>query len=243
MIAEIIINSNVKNLNRIFDYNIPEELQSEAKIGSRVFVKFGNMKKLEEGYIVGIKQKTEYKVKNIDKIEESNVIGENEINLSKWMSKNYFCNISDCIKLMLPPGTTSKNVDNRAKEKNVSFVKLVETTNIEDIIEKLKSEKQKRTLKFLKESGEIQLTDLELLADTTRSVIKTLEKNGYVEIYEKKVERNPFIHKRVEKSENLKFTEEQKVAYEEIEEAMDMAMYSEFLLFGVTRITEKQKCI
>ena len=27
MIAEVIINSNVKNLNKTFDYNIPYELQ------------------------------------------------------------------------------------------------------------------------------------------------------------------------------------------------------------------------
>ena len=30
MIAEIIINSNVKNLNKTFDYNIPYELQNKV---------------------------------------------------------------------------------------------------------------------------------------------------------------------------------------------------------------------
>ncbi len=34
-----------------------------------------------------------------------------------------------------------------------------------------------------------------MFTDVTRSVIKTLEKNGYIEIVEKKIERNPFIHK------------------------------------------------
>lgn len=36
MIAEVIINSNVKNLNRIFDYTIPVELESRVNIGTRV---------------------------------------------------------------------------------------------------------------------------------------------------------------------------------------------------------------
>ena len=67
MIAEIIINSNVKNLNRIFDYNIPYELQGKVKIGSRVFVRFGNIKKLEEGFVIGIKESSEYKVKDIER--------------------------------------------------------------------------------------------------------------------------------------------------------------------------------
>lgn len=40
MVAEIVVNSTVKNLNRIFDYNIPVNLEDSVKIGSRVLVKF-----------------------------------------------------------------------------------------------------------------------------------------------------------------------------------------------------------
>ena len=40
MIAEVILNSNAKQLNRIFDYKIPENLATKVKIGSRVFVHF-----------------------------------------------------------------------------------------------------------------------------------------------------------------------------------------------------------
>ena len=60
MIAEVIINSNVKNLNRKFDYIIPEELEAQAIVGARVLLPFGNKKELEEGYIVGIKETSEY---------------------------------------------------------------------------------------------------------------------------------------------------------------------------------------
>lgn len=38
MIAEVIINSNVKNLNRKFDYIIPEELEAQAIVGARVLL-------------------------------------------------------------------------------------------------------------------------------------------------------------------------------------------------------------
>ena len=33
MIAEVIIQSNVKNLNKIFDYEIPYELEDKVNIG------------------------------------------------------------------------------------------------------------------------------------------------------------------------------------------------------------------
>ena len=49
MIAEVIINNNSKELNRSFDYNVPIQMQDCIKLGSRVLVPFGNMKKLE-GY-------------------------------------------------------------------------------------------------------------------------------------------------------------------------------------------------
>ena len=72
MIAEVIIQSNVKNLNKTFDYKIPTEYEENSMelIGARVLVPFGRMKSLEEGFIVNIKKSTDYDVKEIAKVEE-----------------------------------------------------------------------------------------------------------------------------------------------------------------------------
>lgn len=237
MIAEIILNSNAKQLNRVFDYKIPEKYVSKVKVGSRVFVPFSNRKVLEEGFVVNIKEKSPFKVKEILKIDDKEYIKQENINLAKWMARRYFCNISDCIKLMLPPGTTTKIIENRVKEKNASFVYLKkENEEIEDAIEnrKVKSEKQIRALRFLLENEGVLVSDLEMFADVTRSIVNTLKKNGYVEIVEHQVERNPFIHKTVKSDKNLVLTDEQKNAYESVCEAIDDHLYSEFLLFGVT---------
>ena len=237
MIAEIIINSNAKDLNRTFDYEVPEELQKNVKIGSLVFVPFGNRKKLEEGYIVGFKERTEYKTKKIVKIEEKNFLNEGNIELARWIAKRYFCNLSDSIKLMLPPGTKTKNIENRIKEKTNNFVFLKKQEDeIEFDIEskKIKSEKQIRILRFLAENDAITISDLEAFTETSRAIIKTLEKNGYIEIIEKQVDRNPFINKVVEKTKELTFTEEQQNAYNQIEDAIDDKMHSKFLIYGVT---------
>ena len=98
----------------------------------------------------------------------------------------------------------------------------------------LKSEKQIKLLKFLANNNDVLLTDIPVLTDVSTAIVKTLEKNGYVEIYEKQIERNPFLHKVVEQTKNLKLTKEQKHAYEMVENAIDDYMNSEFLLFGVT---------
>ena len=65
MVAEVIINSIAKELNRSFDYIIPESLRAEIKIGSRVFVPFGKTK-IEEGFVIGIKKTSDLEVKQIN---------------------------------------------------------------------------------------------------------------------------------------------------------------------------------
>ena len=125
MIAEVIIQSNVNKLNRVFDYKIPVEYENNALelIGARVLVPFSRMKKFEEGFVVNIKENTEFQVKEIAKVQEK-YLSEEKIKLARWMAKRYFCNIADCLKLMLPPGTSTKIIDNRVKEKCLNFVVL-----------------------------------------------------------------------------------------------------------------------
>lgn len=209
MVAEIILNSNAKELNRVFDYNIPETMAYKATIGSRVFVQFGNRKELEEGFIINIKDESEFKLKDIQKIVNENGISEEKVELAKLMARRYFCNVSECIKLMLPPGTTTKIIENRVKEKNENFVSIVNEILVENDIEenKFKSAKQLRILKFLLDNGETNLADLLLFTDTTRDAVKSLEKKKYVVIEQKQVERNPFLHKVEKETSKLKFTD------------------------------------
>ena len=236
MVAEIILNSNAKELNRVFDYNIPETMVYKAMVGSRVFVQFGNRKQLEEGFIIGIKESSEFKLKNIEKIVNENGLTEEKVELAKWMARRYFCNISECIKLMLPPGTTTKIIENRIKEKNENFVTIIDEEVVESDIEenKFKSAKQVRILKFLLDNGETNMADLLLFTDTTRDAVKALEKKNYITIEKKQVERNPFFHKVERQSKKLEFTEEQQNSYNEISDKMDKNKYEEYLIYGVT---------
>ncbi len=228
MVAEVIISTSVKTLNKIFDYEIPEDMNIE--IGNRVLVPFGNMKRPEDGIVVGIKEKSEYKVKPILKLEDSKV-KEEHINMAKWMAKRYICNISDCLKLMLPPGTTGKDIENRVKERTINLITLAkEIDEINEDIEsnKIKSEKQKNVLEFLIRNESATMQDIELFTDASRAVVNTLIKNGYLEIDKTQIERNPFIHKVEKKESNIELTDEQQIAINSINEPKT------YLLFGVT---------
>ena len=235
MVAEVIINRGAKKLNRTFDYNIPKELEELILVGSKVLVPFGNGGKLTEAFVVGIKETSAFEVKDIAKLEEN--LTDKQIALAKWMAKRYFCNVSDCIKLMLTPGTRNKNKEKRIQDKTINCVYLkkdIEEIEFEIETEKIKSEKQKRILNFIKDNEGATVPEIEMFTDCARGIVNTLVKNGYLEIVEKKVERNPLLGRDCEKTYKLNLTEEQEIAYKNVEEAIDNKQYQQFLLYGVT---------
>lgn len=235
MIAEIIINRTAKRLNRTFDYKVPIELEELIMIGSTVLVPFGKSSTLEEGYVVGIKENTTYEVKKIVKIKHN--LTEKQIELAKWMAKRYFCNISDCIKQMLTPGTKNKKAEKNVQDKTINAVYLkkdIDEIQFDIEMGKIKSEKQKKILQFLKNNEGATVPEIELFTDGSRAIVKTLEKNGYVEIIEKKIERNPLANKKIEKTKKLKLTEEQQNAYNKVALDITTNSYEQFLLYGVT---------
>ena len=235
MIAEIIINRTAKKLNRTFDYNIPRELEPYIIIGSKVLIPFGSQKKLEEGFVVGIKEKTEFQVKDIAKIEDN--LTDKQIELAKWMAKKYFCNISDCIKLMQTPGTRTKNKEKRIQDKKINTIflkKSVEEIDFEIECGKIKSENQIKIINFIKDNEGVTIPEIEIFTNCSRAIVNTLIKNGYLEVVEKKIERDPLANKKIEKTSKLNLTEEQKIAYNKIEQAIENRKYESFLLYGVT---------
>ena len=232
MVAEVIIDTSVKTLNKTFDYEIPTDL--DIKVGSRVFVPFGNQKVLAEGIVVNIKEASEFKVKPIAGLQEEQ-IADDYLELAKFMAHRYFCNIADCLRLMLPPGRTNKNVDNRIKEKKINCISLSKTREeIEDAIENkiIKSQKQIDVLEFLLDNNNSSMQDIELFTDATAAVVTALQKKGFIDKVPTKVERNPFIHKVDKQTSNLELTDEQQAAFDEISSNLNTA--NEYLVFGVT---------
>ena len=235
MVAEVIINSTAKKLNRTFDYNIPKELESMIFVGSKVLVPFGRLKNLEEAHVVGIKKSSEFEIKDIARVE--NGLTDKQIELANWMAKRYFCNVSECIKLMQTPGTRTKNVNNRIQDKKINVVYLKKDFDeISFDIEsgKIKSDKQIRILNFVKDNEGCTIPEIEAFTDSSRAIVNTLIKKEYLELVETKIERNPLDRKKVDNTQNLKLTDEQQVAFNKVAKSIDNNEYEQFLLYGVT---------
>lgn len=233
MIAEVIINRTAKKLNRTFDYNIPKEFQDLILVGSKVLVPFGRNGKLEEAFVIKIKENTDFEVKDIAKIENS--LTNKQIDLAKWIAKRYFCTVSDSIKLMLTPGT--KNKDKSIKEKTIQEVyikKDVEEIKKELNENKIKSIKQQKVLRFILENRSSTIPNIEEKIDCSRAIVKTLIKNGYLDVGEMQIKRDPLKEKEIKQTDFLKLTDEQENAYNKVKYSMQNNQYKRFLLYGVT---------
>ena len=64
--------------------------------------------------------------------------------------------------------------------------------------------KKTEMIDFVKDNEGCTVVDIENFTDCSRAIVNTLVKNGYLEIGEKKIERNPLINKNIEQNKNKK---------------------------------------
>lgn len=241
MLAKILINTSVNTLNKVYDYLIPEELENEAEIGKRVQVSFGRGKNLEEGIIVKLEEKYElpkYKLKEISGIlDDVSYIDENRLKLAKYIAYVYFCNVYDALKLMLPPGTKSKNSSKSLetrKDKKIILKKSADEIMQDIETNLIKSAKQIQLLSFLMYTDNVLISDIVDGLGISRSVISTAQKNGYIEIIEVEKEKDFLKDLNIEQTVALKPTDEQKNVINGISEYIYNEEYKQCLIHGVT---------
>ncbi len=110
MIAQVIIRQEAKQVDRLFDYLIPEALAAQVGIGSRVIVPFGAGNKQKEAYVFHIAKASKAKqLKSILRLADTGrVFDENMLRLISWMREKYLCSYMDILKAVVPSGTSVK---------------------------------------------------------------------------------------------------------------------------------------
>ena len=254
MYIEVILNNKVKILNRTFDYIVPENMKDGLNIGSRVLVPFGRSTK--DAYVIGFKDKSDFECKEILEVLTTEEISEEKLALAKIMSKRYFCNLSECIKLMLNPKTNTKNIDNIMRNKMKNIVVLAE--NYKEILESIKlNEGQKEIVIYLEnlnENNTIELKDLNEKFSTSRvsllirkgilkkefEEVKFEEYNFWDEELEEEEKRVKENEEKSGKKKEIVLNEEQQEVYDKFKSIVKEEVFSEELLYGVTGSRENR---
>ena len=110
MVVGVLVELSSKNIDKIFDYNVPLELVSKIKVGIRVTVPFGRM--TLEGFVLDIKKNndSDIELKSIISIVDNDIVLNDELlNLGKVMRDKTLSTLISCYQVMLPKALKAKN--------------------------------------------------------------------------------------------------------------------------------------
>ena len=97
MIYRVIVDVSNADVDRVFDYSS----DFDVEVGSRVLVPFG--KRTIEGFVVGLKEKTDIETKKIiRKLDEFTPIIPEMVELSEFLKKNNNLRYADTLRLCIP---------------------------------------------------------------------------------------------------------------------------------------------
>ena len=108
MTVSVFINDIPYNIDKAYDYMVPQSLESSVLTGIRVIVPFGGGNRKKEAIITDVKHEslTSIKLKPVLKlIDVSPLIGEKELALASFAKERYFCTFYEALRLLLPPGS------------------------------------------------------------------------------------------------------------------------------------------
>jgi primosomal protein N' (replication factor Y) len=101
--------------------------------------------------------------------------------------------------------------------------------------EKPLNDKQQRVIELITSKGQpVSLSELLDETGVTASVVRTLEKRGFVEVFTREVRRDPLAHITRQPTEVIKLNGEQQAGLDQIVSKLAERKYSTFLLHGVT---------
>jgi len=177
LVAKIAVSAATYQIDKPYDYIVPENLSDGILPGMRVIVPFSRGNRKAEGIVLDLFQTSDHeKLKSVlSVLDETPVISEELIKLSLWMRERFFCTVYDAVKAMLPAGLWY----------NLSSIcRIAEGISRDDAYAAAeRSEKQRRILDVVFAHGGVcEYRDIELAFDTENpmSAIRGLSAKGIV---------------------------------------------------------------
>ena len=173
MIARVLVELSNKNIDKPFDYIVPDNLVNKIKVGKRVKVPFNN--RILEGFVIEVQDDINDELKTIiDVVDEDVVLNEELLELGKFISEKYLSTLISSYQVMLPKALKAKNNTKINKKINKYIVLNVE----KDLLKSYKLNKnQDEIINRLIEKNKVLKKELN---DISLSSVNTLLKKGII---------------------------------------------------------------
>ena len=219
MIVSVLVEISFSKNEKTFDYLVPKSKEKEIMLGKRVLVPFGSQKL--EGFIIDIKEKSDYDLKEIiEVIDKEPILNEELLSLGKDIKEDIACNLISIYQTMLPKGYKAKNKDNI----NIKYDNYIVINNRDKALDFIKTSKAKKQVEIVKD-----LLDKEIVLKTNYSsaLVKQLLDKDIIKIEKKEVYR---LNNNKETTKIVDLNEHQTKAFNKIKESKKDVI----LLHGVT---------
>lgn len=217
MVVGVLVQLSSQNIDKIFDYIVPNDLESSIKVGIRVLVPFG--RQTLEGFVLEIKDNSDRDLKEIYSILDRDIVLNDELLLlGKQIQKSTLSTLISAYQVMLPKALKAK-AGVLVSKKYQTFYELTDKSYLAS------STAQEKILKLF--SDKKTISRKELLAISSSALSTLIEKKVLSEI--KKEDYR--IKYEVNKDKKKVLTpSQQKVVNSVLENQRNVP----FLLFGVT---------
>ena len=171
MIVGVLVELSNKNIDKIFEYLVPHNLEDKIKVGVRVIVPFGKM--TLEGFVLEINsvKSTEKELREIINIVDLDVVlNEELLELGKVIQNKTLATLISCYQVMLPKALKAKC----GSKINIKFDTIYKLNNYDINLEKLTTG-QKAIIELVKNKEKVSKKEL---VEISLSSLKTLVKNN-----------------------------------------------------------------
>lgn len=232
--ADIIIDISHENLDKTYQYAIPDELQAQAIIGALVVVPFGKGNRKINGYIVDLSKEAKIKkelIKPITQVvEDAPVIESHLISLAYWMKENFGGTMNDSLKAVIPVRKAIKIKEQRSIHLLLDDSRSVELRNEYQ----RKSNKAKlRLLEALLQQKKMEYEEAVNDLNIPRSTLKAMEQQGVIRIEAEQIYRNP-IKNQEETYGHIRLNEDQQAIVDDFCLDYKNGKRGTYLLHGIT---------
>lgn len=199
--ASVVVDIPARALSEPFAYAVPAELDGACRVGSAVLIPFG--RRVEVGYVVaraetldglpGAEDVDAARVRPVCDVVADPAFSATSAELAFWMSREYVAPLSECLRLLLPPGGAGKveRLEDGSYEYHppaispitVRWVSLTEAGRSFEPAER--AVRQRQLIEALS-CGPVTTRELSLTNGDLSATIRALEKRGVVTVEERR---------------------------------------------------------
>ena len=223
MIAEVIVDISTAEIDKVFDYAVPEDMQ--VSVGDRVFVGFGRQN--IEGIVVGLKEHSDVqKLRPIERrADEFTAVIPEMVCLMDYLAKRWFLRKADALRLFVPAQMRGGKVR--------ELERLAAAINPDIPIDQMLSSIRANAVAQRGLIAHLSTCSWEWCSALTQQfgagAIKALQDKGYILVAPKKVGRKPYGDL-VGNAPKVALTSEQQAAVDVVGQNPS----GKFLIHGVT---------